>query len=79
MTEPYIESQEGVQIQPGAIVGLKYREGCKPVRVGKNSVIRAGSILYADVEAGAHFQTGHHVMIREHTRIGDHVVVGTNT
>ncbi len=50
-----------------------------PVRLGLAARIRAGTIIYADVEVGDDFQTGHHVMIRERTVIGHHVVIGTNT
>lgn len=75
----FCETGEGSEIQPGCVVGLKYRDDCAPARIGKNAKIRAGSIIYADVSAGDFFQTGHHAMIRENTRIGDHVVIGTNT
>jgi len=66
-------------IQPGCIVGLRYRPGSAPVRLGDGARVRAGSIIYCDVTIGVGFQTGHNVMIREHSSIGNHVVVGTNT
>jgi acetyltransferase-like isoleucine patch superfamily enzyme len=47
--------------------------------IGKNAVIRSGSILYCDVVIGDDFQTGHNVMIREKTKIGDRVAVGTGS
>jgi acetyltransferase-like isoleucine patch superfamily enzyme len=47
--------------------------------IGKNAVIRSGTILYCDVLIGDDFQTGHNVMIREKTSIGDRVAVGTGT
>lgn len=47
--------------------------------IGKNAVIRSGTILYCDVVIGDDFQTGHNVMIREKTTIGDRVAVGTGT
>jgi len=70
---------EDCRIQPGAIVGLAYKEGCQPTRVGDHAVIRTGTIIYADCDLGEHFQSGHHVLIREATRIGRHVVVGSHT
>lgn len=79
MEQGYFEAGEDCQIQPGSIVGLRYREPCEPVRLGRNARIRAGTIIYADVVAGDGLQTGHHVMVREHTRIGHQVVLGTNT
>jgi acetyltransferase-like isoleucine patch superfamily enzyme len=47
--------------------------------IGKNAIIRSGTILYCDVVIGDDFQTGHNVMIREKTRIGDRVAIGTGT
>lgn len=79
MPENFLEAAGDCLIQPGCIIGLKYRDGCGPVRLGHSARIRAGSIIYADVSAGDDFQTGHHIMIREQTVIGHHVVIGTNT
>ena len=66
-------------IQDNVILGLVYKEGCKPAIIGDNSVIRSGSIIYADVEIGDNFRTGHNVLVREKTGIGDNVLVGTQT
>ena len=79
MDEPYVDSATDAEIQPGCIIGLEYREGCRAVMMGIGARIRSGSIIYADVQIGDRFQTGHHAMIRENTVIGDQVVVGTNT
>lgn len=79
MQEGFFESGEDCQIQPGAIVGLRYSPDAPPVRLAAHARIRSGSILYAGVRAGDDFQTGHHVLIREGTVIGSHVVIGTNT
>ncbi len=76
----FIESDPGnFELQENVIIGLQYRDGCKAVVIGENSVIRANSVIYADVVLGSNFQSGHNVMIREKTVIGDHVTVGTNT
>jgi acetyltransferase-like isoleucine patch superfamily enzyme len=79
MEEHFLERGPDCLIQANCTVGLKYREGCQPVIMGKGARIRAGTIIYADVVLGNYFQTGHHALIRERTTIGDHVVVGTNT
>lgn len=79
MEEAFFDGGKDCQIQTGCVVGLKYREGCQPARLGEKCSIRTGTIIYADVQVGDYFQTGHHVMIREKTVIGNHVVVGTNT
>ncbi|WP_067047663.1 acyltransferase [Methanofollis ethanolicus] len=46
--------------------------------IGKNAVLRSGTIIYCDVEIGDEFSSGHNVLIRERTKIGDHVAVGTS-
>jgi len=79
MQGDFFEAGEDCQIQEGCIIGLQYKPGCLPVRLGIGARIRTGTIIYADVQIGDNFQTGHHVMIREKTVIGSHVVVGTNT
>ena len=66
-------------VQENCILGLDYGKGCEPAIFGDGATVRAGTIIYGDVETGVNFQTGHNVMIREKTSIGDHVVVGTNT
>ncbi|MFA4826431.1 MAG: DapH/DapD/GlmU-related protein [Methanoregula sp.] len=55
------------------------KTGFTGTTIGKNSVIRSGTILYCDVVIGDFFQTGHNVVIREETRIGDRVSIGTAT
>lgn len=51
--------------------------GIHPLQIGKNALIRSGSILYGDSCIRDFFQTGHRVTIREHSEIGHHVRVGT--
>lgn len=79
MEQAFVEGDGDWQIQPGCIIGMKYRDGCLPLILGRGAVIRAGTIIYGDVRIGDHFQSGHSVMIREKTLIGAHVVVGTHT
>lgn len=79
MNEVRHECGPGCRVAPGVLLGLVYRDQAGPARLGADCVIRAGTIIYGDVVAGADLQTGHHVTIREHTSIGDHVVIGTNT
>jgi acetyltransferase-like isoleucine patch superfamily enzyme len=55
------------------------RKGFRGTTIGKNAIIRSGTIIYCDVCIGDDFQTGHNVMIRESTRIGDRVAIGTAT
>lgn len=50
-----------------------------PLIIGKNALIRSGSIIYGDSIIGDFFSTGHRVTIREKAVIGHHVNVGTLT
>ncbi|MFC7205405.1 acyltransferase [Haloferax namakaokahaiae] len=70
------ESEAGSLIDEGVTVG--YGDGSEPT-IGERARIRAGSIIYHDVEIGDDFITGHNVLVREHTTIGDKVLIGTNS
>ena len=74
----------GAQIFEPVTLGFPSRDkmqktGFTGTTIGKNSVIRSGTIIYCDVITGDFFQTGHNVVIREETRIGDRVSIGTAT
>ena len=58
---------------------MAYCDDCDEAIIGNNSVVRSGSVIYADVVAGDYFQTGHNVVIREKTHMGSHVLVGSGT
>ncbi|MDZ4834103.1 MAG: DapH/DapD/GlmU-related protein [Candidatus Melainabacteria bacterium] len=47
------------------------------VTLGANSIIRAGTILYANCSFGANFQTGNRAVIREESHFGDNCSFGT--
>jgi acetyltransferase-like isoleucine patch superfamily enzyme len=55
------------------------RKGFRGTTIGKNALLRSGTIIYCDVSIGNDFQTGHNVVIRESTRIGERVAIGTAT
>jgi acetyltransferase-like isoleucine patch superfamily enzyme len=55
------------------------RKGFKGTTLGKNAILRSGTIIYCDVLIGDDFQTGHNVLIRENTQIGNRVAIGTAT
>lgn len=78
-SEHFAELAENCVIQPGCIVGLKYRDKCGPARLGQGAHLRSGTIVYGDVTVGEDFQTGHYVTVREKTVAGNHVLIGTNT
>ena len=41
-------------------------------------MLRAGTVVYPDVQLGERVQTGHHTVIRSDTVVGSDVVLGTN-
>ena len=49
------------------------------VIIGKNAIIRTGSIIYPGVRIGDNFRTGVRATIREKTVIGDACLVGSNS
>jgi acetyltransferase-like isoleucine patch superfamily enzyme len=75
---------ENSQIFEPVTLGFPSREnlnktGFQGTTIGKNAVLRSGTIIYCDVSIGDDFQTGHNVIIREKTRIGSRVAIGTAT
>ena len=74
---------KGSQIFEPVTLGFPSRDkmgqtGFTGTTIGKNSVIRSGTIIYCDVSIGDNFQSGHNVMIREKTTIGNRVAIGTS-
>lgn len=67
------------RIDDGATVGYVYADDVSPTTLGDEARVRAGTIIYADVDIGDGFVTGHNALVREDTDVGDDVVVGTDT
>lgn len=74
----HVHLGEDVRVDPTAIVGYAYPGGAGPTRIGDESIIRAGSVIYADVELGHRCHTGHQTIVRERTSVGDDATIGTN-
>ena len=75
---------EGAMIFEPVTIGFPSRdrmgsEDYPGANIGKNAILRSGTIIYCDVRIGDGFQTGHNVLIREKTTIGNRVAVGTAT
>lgn len=74
-------SQIGADVILGEPLADIYRspdDYVNPVlEIGKSSLVRSGSILYAGSEFGDKLETGHRVTIREGTRAGKNLRVGT--
>jgi len=47
------------------------------VRIGRECIIRSGTVIYEDAVIGSHVRTGHNVLIREGSTIGDNSLIGT--
>jgi acetyltransferase-like isoleucine patch superfamily enzyme len=75
---------ENVTIFDPVIIGFPSRDKISEVEfkgasVGNNSILRAGTIIYCDVDIGENFSSGHNVLIREKTRIGKNVSIGSGS
>ena len=72
---------EGHTIDPNVVLG--YKTGRKieltPLTIGPHAKLRSGTIIYASVEIGAHFETGHNVTIREENLIGNDCAIWNNS
>jgi len=69
---PTKKETEGADFSAGRLGEVENK-----TKIGKNSIIRSGAIIYSNVQIGDNFKTGHGVMIRENTIIGHDCVVGT--
>lgn len=80
----YVKIGSNAFIESNCIIGeyqmdfcIDKKEHIHELIIGKNALIRSGSIIYGGSEIGEDFQTGHHVTIREKTKLGNHVSIGT--
>jgi len=75
---PDVEIGDNVTIEDFCIIGNPFRgqSGEKTV-IGKNSVIRSHTVIYAGNIIGDNFQTGNKANIRELNKIGNNVSIGT--
>mgnify|MGYP006417793149 FL=1 len=75
---PNVILGENVVVEDYCIIGLPFKgmDQEKTV-IGKDSVIRAGTYIYAGNQIGENFQTGNKVNIRELNTVGNNVSIGT--
>lgn len=55
----------------------EYDGGIHKLTIGKNCIIRSGSVIYGDVSIGDNCNFGQHVVVREGCRIGNNSSIGT--
>lgn len=55
------------------------KNNANKIKLGRNSIIRSGTVIYGQCDIGENFQTGHNATIREYSIIGHNVSVGTNS
>lgn len=66
---------EGTIVEPDVQVGFRYHPRCGPAHIGKNGILRKGTIIYGDVKIGNFFQSGHYAVIRAKVRMGNYCTV----
>lgn len=74
-TYPNATVGEGTIVEDDVSLGLSYHPHCGPTSIGKNGILRKGTIIYGDVKIGDFFQSGHYVVIRAKVRMGDYCTV----
>jgi acetyltransferase-like isoleucine patch superfamily enzyme len=75
---PNVTLGVNVVVEDYCIIGLPFKESQNEKTViGDDSVIRAGTYIYAGNKIGKNFQTGNKTNIRELNQIGDDVSIGT--
>lgn len=79
---PNVILGKGVVIEPFCTIGKPprgKRAGELKTVIADNTLIRAGTTIYAGVKLGKGFQSGHNVLIREGNIIGNNVSIGSNS
>jgi acetyltransferase-like isoleucine patch superfamily enzyme len=77
-----VELGDGVVIEDFVVLGAPARghvPGETPLRIGRDSLIRSHTVIYAGNMIGDRFQTGHGVLLRESNEIGSDVSIGSHT
>ena len=57
----------------------KFDKISRGAKIGRNCIIRSGTVIYEDVTFGNWVETGHNVLVREGSSIGDKTRIGSST
>ena len=81
MIPPWLEVGEGHKIDENVLLGYKPGRNIADLKtiIGKNAIIRSGSVIYASCKIGDDLETGHNVVIREENVIGDGFKIWNNS
>ena len=63
---------KGTIVEPDVIIGFRYHPDCGSAHIGSNGILRKGTMIYGDVEAGDYLETGHYAVIRAKVAMGSH-------
>ena len=76
-----IELGPNVSIDNGCFVGYQPSRKIEDynLKIGKNSIIRFGTVIYLGSRIGDNFETGHNVIVREQCQIGEDVKIWSST
>jgi acetyltransferase-like isoleucine patch superfamily enzyme len=71
----------GHRIDAGVLIGYPTGRAIElsPPVIGKDAVIRSGTVIYTNVHIGDRLETGHNVVIREQNDIGFHLCIWNNS
>ncbi len=79
---PNVHLGENCRLDSHVVLGTppdRSEPGEHALRIGRDSIIRSHTIIYAGNRIGHGFVTGHYVFIREDNTIGNDVSIGTHT
>jgi len=81
MNDPdvYAKIGEDTIVEPNTIIGFRYHPDAAIAEIGNFGIIRAGTIIYADVKFGDYLQTGHYAVIRARVTGGDYCAIGNHS
>jgi len=57
----------------------EYDAFSKGAKIGKNCIVRSGTVIYETTTLGDKVRTGHNVLIREGSSIGEETLIGSST
>ncbi len=69
----------GTLVEPDVMVGFRYHPGAGKAVLGRNCILRKGTIIYGDVRIGDHFQTGHYAVVRALVKIGNYCTLSNHS